>query len=175
MMPDRLGFVHLPADLPPAATDRLAVMQGVRLGLLAVAEQLRQNWAAHAAAVGLSTAQVNALLTLKPGEAVPMRSLAARLDYDASNLSVLIDRLERRGVVERRPYPGDRRVKALALTPDGERLRAAFWRDLIEDPGPLAPLDHADLQSLALLLGTLGVTDNAPGLADTAPGSPGGR
>jgi len=72
------------------------------LGLLTVADRLRQNWAAHAAAVGLSPAQVTALLTLVPGEAVPMRSLAARLDYDASNLSVLVDRLERRGAVERR-------------------------------------------------------------------------
>lgn len=157
--------MHLPVDLPPPGTERLRVMQGVRLGLLTVAERLRQNWAAHAAAVGLSTAQVNALLTLKPGEAVPMRSLAARLDYDASNLSVLVDRLERRGVVERRPDPGDRRVKALALTPDGERLRAAFWKDLIEDPGPLAPLDESGLESLAELLSALGV----PGPADPVP------
>ena len=107
--------MHLPADLPPPASERLQLMQGVRLGLLTVAERLRQNWAAHAAAVGLSTAQVNALLTLKPGEAVPMRSLAARLDYDASNLSVLVDRLERRGVVERRPIPvtgGSRRSRS---------------------------------------------------------------
>jgi hypothetical protein len=92
-----------PADLPVPSTEPLRLMLGVRLGLLAVAERLRQNWAAHAAAAGLSTAQVNALLTLQPGEAVPMRSLAARLDYDASNLSVLIDRLERRGAVERAP------------------------------------------------------------------------
>jgi hypothetical protein len=49
---------------------------------LSAAERLRQNWAAHAAAVGLSPAQVTALLTLVPGEAVPMRSLAARLNYD---------------------------------------------------------------------------------------------
>lgn len=154
--------MHLPADLPPPGTERLRLMQGVRLGLLTVAERLRQNWTAHAAAVGLSTAQVNALLTLRPGEAVPMRSLAARLDYDASNLSVLIDRLERRGVVERRPDPGDRRVKALALTPEGERLRAEFWQDLIADPGPLGPLDESGLQSLAELLSVLGVADPVP-------------
>ena len=90
-----------------------------------------------------------------------MRSLAARLDADASNLSVLIDRLERRGAVERRPDPGDRRVKALALTAEGERLRAAFWRDLVEDPGPLAPLADSDLRALATLLSVLGVADPA--------------
>lgn len=150
--------MRVPADLPPPSTERLQLMLGVKLGLLAVAERLRQNWAAHAAATGLSTAQVNALLTLQPGQAVPMRSLAARLDYDASNLSVLVDRLERRGAVERRPDPGDRRVKALALTAEGERLRAAFWRDLIEDPGPFAPLADPDLGALGALLSVLDAT-----------------
>jgi DNA-binding MarR family transcriptional regulator len=165
--------MHLPADLPQPDTERLRIMQGVRLSLLEVAERLRQNWAAHAAAAGLSTAQVNALLTLRPGEAAPMRSLAARLDYDASNLSVLVDRLERRGVVERRPDPGDRRVKALALTPEGERLRAVFWRGLVEDPGPLAPLADSDLKALGALLAVLGSTDPSPGHADEAGrGSP---
>jgi DNA-binding MarR family transcriptional regulator len=162
--------MHMPADLPSPATERLAVMQQVRLALLGVAEQLRQNWAAHAAAAGLSTAQVNALLSLTPGEAAPMRSLAARLDYDASNLSVLVDRLERRGVVERRPDPGDRRVKALALTPEGERLRATFWRELLEDQGPLAPLADSELAGLATLLGVL-ATDPVRSAAGTA--SPG--
>jgi DNA-binding MarR family transcriptional regulator len=151
--------MRLPADLPAPSTERLRLMLGVKLGLLGIAERLRQNWAAHAAAAGLSTAQVNALLTLQPGEAVPMRSLAAALDYDASNLSVLVDRLERRGAVERRPDPGDRRVKALALTPEGERLRASFWRDLIEDPGALDPLGDPDLRALAVLLKGLGVAD----------------
>jgi DNA-binding MarR family transcriptional regulator len=148
--------MRVPADLPSPSTERLRLILGVNLGLLAIADRLRQRWAAHAAAAGLSTAQVNALLTLEPGEAVPMRSLAAKLDSDASNLSVLVDRLERRGAVERRPDPADRRVKALALTAEGERLRSAFWRDLTEDPGALAPLTDADLRALAALLATLG-------------------
>jgi DNA-binding MarR family transcriptional regulator len=148
--------MHVPADLPAPSNDRLRLMLDVKLGLLSVADRLRQNWGAHAAAVGLSPAQVTALLTLVPGEAVPMRSLAARLDYDASNLSVLVDRLERRGAVERRLDPDDRRVKALVLTPEGERLRAEFWRALTEDPGPLAPVSDADLRALAQVLSGIG-------------------
>jgi DNA-binding MarR family transcriptional regulator len=146
-------------------------MLDVKLGLLSVADRLRQNWGAHAAAVGLSPAQVTALLTLAPGEAVPMRSMAARLDYDASNLSVLVDRLERRGAVERRLDPDDRRVKALVLTPEGERLRATFWRALTEDPGALAPLGDADLRALAQVLGAIG--GGAPDRAEAAQASPG--
>jgi DNA-binding MarR family transcriptional regulator len=147
--------MRVPADLPPPGSERVELILGVNLGLLAIADRLRQRWAAHAAAAGLSTAQVNALLALRPGEAVPMRSLAAWLDSDASNLSVLVDRLERRGAVERRPDPGDRRVKALALTAEGERLRAEFWRGLTEGPGPLDPLTDADLRALASLLAAL--------------------
>jgi DNA-binding MarR family transcriptional regulator len=165
--------MHVPADLPPPSSDRLRLIQEANLGLLSIAERLRQNWGAHAAAVGLSPAQVTALLTLVPGEAVPMRNLAARLDYDASNLSVLIDRLERRGAVERRPDPDDRRVKALVLTTEGERLRASFWRALTEDPGPLAPLDDRDLRSLARIVDALGsgVSDGAAADGASAGGS----
>jgi DNA-binding MarR family transcriptional regulator len=153
--------MHAPADLPAPASERLRLLLAARLGMLAIADQLRQNWAAPAAAAGLPVAQVNALLTLQPGEALPMRSLAARLDYDASNLSVLVDRLERRGAVERRPDPADRRVKALALTAEGERLRAAFWHAVVEDPGALAPLGDADLRALAGILARLGAGDRS--------------
>jgi DNA-binding MarR family transcriptional regulator len=155
--------MRMPADLPSPSSERLRLMLDAKLGLLSVADRLRQNWGAHAAAVGLSPAQVTALLTLVPWDAVPMRSLAARLDQDASNISVLIDRLERRGAVERRPDPGDRRVKALVLTPEGERLRAAFWRALTEDPGPLAPLGDTDLRALTQILGVIaaGAPDHA--------------
>ena len=144
-----------PADLPAPGTERLRLVLEAKLGLLAVAERLRHQWAAHATAVGLSPGQVQALLTLAPGEAIPMRDLAARLDYDASNLSTLVDRLERRGAVERRPDPADGRVKALVLTPAGERLRADFWRDLVTDGEPLTALSKADLQALAGLLASV--------------------
>jgi DNA-binding MarR family transcriptional regulator len=144
--------MHVPEDVPVPSTERLRLVLDADLRLLAIAERLRQHWAAHAAAVGLSHAQVKVLSALRPGEAVPMRGLAAQLDYDASNLSTLVDRLERRGAVERRSHPGDRRIKALALTPEGERLRAIFWRGLVEDTGPLAPLGVTELRTLASLL-----------------------
>lgn len=150
--------MYVPEDLPQPSSERLRLIRDADLGLLMLADRLRQNWAAHAAAAGLSPVQVRALLTLRPGEAVPMRRLAAALDSDASNLSSLVDRLERRGAVERRPDPVDRRVKALALTAEGERLRESFWRAVIEDPGPLAPLDETELATLISLLNRLGLT-----------------
>jgi DNA-binding MarR family transcriptional regulator len=148
--------MHVPDDLPGPRTERQRLALNAVFGLLVMADRLGQHWTSHAAAVGLSTAQVQVLLLMKSGEAVPMRSLAAHLDQDASNFSTLVDRLERRGVVERRADPADRRVRALALTPEGERLRAAFWTGLVEDPGPLASLGTDELAALGSLLAALG-------------------
>jgi DNA-binding MarR family transcriptional regulator len=153
--------MQLPDDLPAPSTERLRLVLEVDLALLELAARLRQHWTSHAAAVGLSTAQVNVLLLMTPGTAVPMRTLATRLDQDASNFSTLVDRLEHRGVVERRADPADRRVKALVLTPEGERQRASFWHGLVAGPGPLEPFSQDQLVTLASLLGVLETSGRA--------------
>jgi DNA-binding MarR family transcriptional regulator len=145
---------HYP-EMPPPTDDYLALVQDADLRLLAVAHRLRQHWAAHAAALGLTAAQVKVLLRLASGEATPMRRLAQQLDFDASNLTTLVDRLAARGALERQADPADRRVKALLLTAEGERLRDQFWQNLVTDAGPLAPLSESDLRTLIGLLDKL--------------------
>jgi len=142
-------------DMPAPADDYLALVLDVDLRLLAIADRLRQHWAAHAAAVGLTAAQVKVLLRLTPGETTTMRRLARQLDYDASNLTTLVDRLAVRGALERQPGPADRRVKELVLTAEGQRLREHFWHNLVTDAGPLTPLSEPDLRALARLLARL--------------------
>lgn len=143
------------ANMPAPADDRLALVLDVDLRLLDVADRLRQHWTAHATALGLTAVQVKVLLRLTPGEAIPMRKLAQQLDYDASNLTTLVDRLASRGALERQADPTDRRVKALVLTPEGERLRDQFWHNLVTDAGPLTPLAESDLRALTQLLAKL--------------------
>lgn len=142
-------------DMPAPTDDYLALVLDADLRLLDLTERLRQHWAAHAAALSLTAAQVKVLLRLTPGEASPMRKLAQQLDYDASNLTTLVDRLAQRGVLERQADPTDRRVKALLLTPKGERLRDLFWHNLVTDPGPLTPLRDGDLRTLTRILAKL--------------------
>jgi len=142
-------------DMPAPADEYLALVLDADLRLLAITERLRQHWSAHAATLGLTTAQVKVLLHLTPGEAIPMRKLARQLGYDASNFTTVVDRLAERGALERQPDPADRRVKALVLTPEGERLRGRFWRNLVTDPGPLTPLREPDLRALTQLLARL--------------------
>jgi DNA-binding MarR family transcriptional regulator len=143
------------SDMPGPADDYLALVLDVDLRLLAIAERLRQHWGAHAAALGLTAIQAKVLLRLSPGEAVPMRKLAQQLDYDASNLTTLVDRLAQRGTLERQADPTDRRVKGLVLTREGEHLRDQFWRNLVTDAGPLAPLGESDLRILSRVLAKL--------------------
>ena len=158
--------MRVPDDLPGPSTERLRLVLAADLGLLQTADRLRQHWTSHATAAGLSPAMVKVLLLMKPGDAVPMRSLAIQLDYDSSNFTALVDRLERRGIVERRADPGDRRVRALALTEEGERQRAHFWRGLVEDPGPLSALGMEQLSALLALLQAMGVHE--PGTVPAA-------
>jgi DNA-binding MarR family transcriptional regulator len=141
--------------MPAPADGYLALVLDADLRLLALTERLRQHWSAHAAALGLTAAQVKVLLRLTPGTATPMRKLARQLGYDASNLTTVVDRLAQRGALERQPDPTDRRVKALVLTPEGERLRDQFWRNLVTDAGPLTPLGQDDLCTLTRLLAKL--------------------
>src|SRR5881397_2425267 len=73
--------------------------------------------------LGLSFAQAHALRMLDPEEPLPMSALAERLFCDASNVTGIADRLETRGLVRRQSAEGDRRVKALTITPKGVNLR----------------------------------------------------
>src|ERR1700693_5035913 len=60
---------------------------------------------AAAAEHDLSPPQLFLLRRLEPGKPTPMNELAAFLGCDASNVTGLVDRLETRGVLERR-VPG---------------------------------------------------------------------
>src|SRR4029453_14867636 len=83
----------------------------------------RANLPLLAAELQLSPAQCHVLHLIEPERPVPMGELAETLACHASNVTGLVDRLESRGLVLRRPSPADRRVKVLVLTPTGAQLR----------------------------------------------------
>lgn len=120
--------------------------------LLTMAQRLQQHASARAAEFGLTVSQAKVLMAIEPEEAVAMGMLAAQLDYDASNLTGLVDRLEARGVLERRPDPDDRRVRNLVITEKGRRLQEAFHRRLLDHEGSFGTLARAQLEELRNLL-----------------------
>jgi DNA-binding MarR family transcriptional regulator len=100
----------------------------------------------------LSPVQCHVLHLIEPDQPMAMGRLASTLSCDASNVTGLVDRLESRKLIERRPSAGDRRVKVLALTPTGERLRALLHRRMADPPGPLTRLTPDEQRTLVRLL-----------------------
>ena len=81
-----------------------------------------------------------------------MRAMADGLACDASVATWLVDRLEERGLVERRTPPTDRRVKTIVLTPLGIRTRERLRESFYEPPAALMNLDLASLRALTAAL-----------------------
>ena len=112
----------------------------------------RTRFLAIASEFELAPAQLMALKALDPDDPVPMRDLACALACDNSNVTGIVDRLESRGLVERRPAPHDRRVKMLVVTPAGADLRARVKARMDEPPEPLRRLTEAEQETLRDLM-----------------------
>jgi DNA-binding MarR family transcriptional regulator len=98
--------------------------------------------------LGLTPGHVKLMMKLEEGEGRAMGSLAQSFHCDASTMTWLVDRLEERGLVERRMLPSDRRVKAVALTPQGAVKKAELMARMFEPPDELLALDLAALELL---------------------------
>ncbi len=110
-----------------------------------------QEYDAAAALHRLTGAQARVLALLSTGP-MPMRQIAQRLKCEPSNVTGIVDRLEARGLAERRADPADRRVKLAAATDSGretaERLRDSL--DFAREP--LAALSERERGSLRDML-----------------------
>jgi DNA-binding MarR family transcriptional regulator len=114
--------------------------------------RMRQRFIATVAELDLSPPQAHALKFLAPERPIAMRELAGELRCDPSNITGIVDRLEARGLVERRVAPADRRIKTLLLTGDGVRLRARLLDRLSEPPAAIAALGDDEQRLLRDLL-----------------------
>lgn len=85
-------------------------------------------------------------------EPAPMSSIANLLRCDRSAVTWITDRLEERGYVERRGDASDRRVKLLALTDEGRRVRDEIHARLAQPPEPLTRLSRNEQRALRDLL-----------------------
>jgi DNA-binding MarR family transcriptional regulator len=118
--------------------------------LLAMAgAESRRRWVEWLAEWDLRPSHYSALMVLGESGPLSQQELAGMISVDPRNLVSVIDHLERKKLVERRPHAADRRRNALDLTAGGrsllERL-AASGRDLEEEM--LAGLDKRERASL---------------------------
>jgi DNA-binding MarR family transcriptional regulator len=110
----------------------------------------KPRFAALAEEFDLSDSQAHALYLLEHPRS--MGELAHLLSSDASNVTGIVDRLEGRGLIERRPSALDRRVKLLVLTEAGAELRARALGRFSEAPPGIAKLSAADQRALRDIL-----------------------
>ncbi|MER7956395.1 MULTISPECIES: MarR family winged helix-turn-helix transcriptional regulator [unclassified Streptomyces] len=126
----------------------------------AVVARYHQEYEQAASEHSLTGAQarVLGLLSLEP---VPMRKIAQKLQCEPSNVTGIVDRLESRGLVERRPDPADRRVKLAAPTPEGVDTARRLGESLDFAREPLGQLTDVERTLLRDLLKRM--------LGETAP------
>jgi DNA-binding MarR family transcriptional regulator len=105
-------------------------------------------------ALGLSFARVRALRRLAP-RPLTLRALADRLAADPPYVTLIVDDLEERGLVQRTPHPEDRRSKLVALTAAGRDAAARADEILGEPPAALRDVPADDLAALLRVLDRL--------------------
>jgi DNA-binding MarR family transcriptional regulator len=100
-----------------------------------------------------------------------MSDLAQSLFCDNSNVTGIVDRLEERGLVRREAAEGDRRVRLLVLTDEGERMRVEITKRMAEPPAPIASLSEKDQRALRDILKRALANVPEPQVAGTIAGA----
>jgi DNA-binding MarR family transcriptional regulator len=98
-------------------------------------------------ALGMSFGRLKALRRIDTAPRT-MGELATILGTDPPYMTIVVDDLERQGLVERKPHPTDRRAK-LVETTDLGKAAARQARDIMNrPPAELAALPEAELEAL---------------------------
>jgi len=97
------------------------------------------------------------------GGGLRLKELAERLRIAPRSATEVVDQLEAKGLVVRRPDPADRRATRVFLTATGRQLHAEVASARREQSeryfAALSPADRAELARLLELLGTSGARD----------------
>jgi DNA-binding MarR family transcriptional regulator len=100
-----------------------------------VARRMRTRFDQWARNYGMTRAQGLILARLERQPGLSQNELAVICEVEPITVGRLVDRLEARGFVERRPDPGDRRIRRLHLLPASAPILAAIhdYREALEE------------------------------------------
>jgi MarR family transcriptional regulator for hemolysin len=87
-----------------------------------VARLMRKRFEQRSRHTGLTRSQWHVLAILSKNEGIHQKGLADLLEIESITLVRLLDKMQERELIERRPHPTDRRVTLLFLTPDAVPL-----------------------------------------------------
>jgi DNA-binding MarR family transcriptional regulator len=162
------------ASAPPAANLRVP---GVAFLLAQLGAHSSRLWRERLAPLGLDPRHVMLLRHVAADEARSQQALGEALRIPPSRMVALVDGLEERGLLRRRPNRDDRRVWTLRLTEEGRWLLGKVMEVSAEHERQLCTgLQPAEREQLVALLNRLvaeqGLAEGVhPGVADPAPTS----
>ncbi|MEV6770589.1 MarR family winged helix-turn-helix transcriptional regulator [Nocardia sp. NPDC051030] len=127
------------------------------------------------APLGIKPSQFGTLRMLAANDGRTQQQLCEALNIHRNVMVGLVDDLEKRGLVERRKHPADRRAHAVHLLPAGQELMArGVAISIALDAELLAPLGAEDQAKLLELLQQLSVGNGlTPGVHPGMTGEPG--
>jgi DNA-binding MarR family transcriptional regulator len=133
-----------------------------------------QRFAQRLAALDLQPPLFRVLNAVDAAEGTSQQAIGEAIGAPPSRMVAIVDELEGRGLVERRPHPSDRRVRTLYLTAEGRRLLVRGRRVAAEHEEELArELSRADRDRLVALLRKLVEAQGlGPGVHPGLSGSP---
>lgn len=133
-----------PPEQPPQAAELAQVFFDLLM-------RHKTRFAEDVVELGLTPIQARALLCISPEAPCTMSEVAQELSCGPSNITGVVDKLEARGLVERRAHRDDRRSKTVALTRKGGAMRRRLT-DRLAQPAPwmlaLSAADRADLVAI---------------------------
>ncbi|HYH83183.1 MAG TPA: MarR family transcriptional regulator [Longimicrobium sp.] len=115
------------AGAPPVRDEETAQALRTWIALARAHNAVAQLATADVARHGLTTAEFGVLEVLYHKGPMLLNEVQRRILVSSGGITYLVDRLEKRGLVERRDCPGDRRARLAALTPEGETLVATIF------------------------------------------------
>jgi DNA-binding MarR family transcriptional regulator len=115
------------------------------LCLLEFLMQAKQHVITISSEFGLTSIQTITLLLLDEAKPRPMKNFCMLYHCDASNVTGIIDGLERKGFVSRQNDAHDRRIKVIQLEAAGEKIRQSILNRLVDNSNFLFdPLTQAE-------------------------------
>jgi MarR family transcriptional regulator, 2-MHQ and catechol-resistance regulon repressor len=112
---------------------------------------------AHLQRCGLSNTDFRVLEALLHKGPLPVNVIGPKVQLTAGAISIAVDRLQERGLVQREEGKRDRRVRTVALTKEGEKIIVPVYRRheaLLERL--LEPLTEPQRASLESMMKTIG-------------------
>jgi DNA-binding MarR family transcriptional regulator len=111
----------------------------------------RRGDLAEALGFRLGAGRGKVLFLLRHGP-MTLGKLAEAIGADAPYTTLIVDKLEAHGLVERLPHPADRRRKLVTLTTAGEEAIAIADAILLRPPPAFSSLPAQDLEQLTQIL-----------------------